>query len=76
MTTRQLRRLVRRQFPDAYCARWRVLGHTGDMQYRIINPYRIIGDVRHTVRDAWESAAAILPNAAHERPAQQPKRDE
>jgi hypothetical protein len=58
---------VRATFPDAYCARWRLLDHSGDMQYRISNPYRnhnrIIGDVCHTVHDAWASAAAILPNA-------------
>jgi hypothetical protein len=67
MTTLQLRRLVRATFPDAYCARWRLLDHSGDMQYRISNPYRnhtrIIGDVCHTVHDAWASVAATLPNS-------------
>ena len=71
MTTLKLRRLVRATFPDAYCARWRLLDHSGDMQYRISNPYRnhnrIIGDVCRTAHDAWASAAAILTNARLDR---------
>ena len=64
MTTRQLRSMVTRRYPTACCARWRILGDRGDMQYRITARHGHVGPVRQSINAAWEAAAALLPNAA------------
>jgi len=75
VTTLKLREVVVRTYPTACCARWRILGDHGAMQYRITARDGNVGPVRQSIGAAWEAAAALLPNAGIERPMKPQKED-